>query len=136
MSEAQCLSLHIYYSLFYFPTNQLEFVILTLLQLKMATGLLFNGTVIYLAIKHVPWGKSRQPYLCRTVESGPSGCLQLAPLTGNHQGAAATSKQPRKAEVSYDDSRKTLTQYVQGEKKLTIFNFHFSYQILLPEYQK
>lgn len=29
-------------------------------------------------------------YLCSMVESGPSGCLQSAPFTGDHQGAAAT----------------------------------------------
>lgn len=29
-------------------------------------------------------------YLPVMFESGPSGCFQLAPLTGSHQGAAAT----------------------------------------------
>ncbi len=29
-------------------------------------------------------------YLCSMVESGPSGCLQSVPFTGDHQGAAAT----------------------------------------------
>lgn len=40
------------------------------------------------------------PNLCKVVlylsvmfESGPSGCFQLAPLTGSHQGAAATWQQ-------------------------------------------
>lgn len=32
-------------------------------------------------------------YLPVTFESGPSGCFQLAPLTGSHQGAAATWRQ-------------------------------------------
>lgn len=88
----------------------------------------FQHTGIYAAIKHVHWGKSHQPHLWRTVESGPSGCLQLAPLTGNHQGAAATSKQPRKAEVSDDDSRKHWLSMCRGKKNLMTFNFHFSYQ--------
>lgn len=82
-----------YFLLCYFPTNQRELVISTLLQMKMATEFLFNSTGIFLAIKNVHQGKNHQPHLCRTVESGPSGCLQLAPLTGNHQGAAATSRQ-------------------------------------------
>lgn len=78
----------------FLPTKSVEFFILTLLY-KTATEFLFNSIGTYFGMKHVIWGKTHQPHLCRTVESGPSGCLQLAPLTGNHQGAAATSKQPR-----------------------------------------
>lgn len=59
----------------------------------------------------VPGGA--QPHLCRTVESGPSGRLQLAPLTGNHQGAAATSKQQNNG-VS-DTALETLTPH--GQRK-------------------
>lgn len=36
-------------------------------------------------------------YLLEIFESGPSGCFQLAPFTGNHQGAAATCKGTRMA---------------------------------------
>lgn len=43
------------------------------------------------------------PYLLRMLEPGPSGCLQLAPFTGNHQGAAATWKE---TEMDREDALK------------------------------
>ena len=56
-------------------------------------------------------------YLLEILESGPSGRFQLAPFTGNHQGAAATWKGTRM--VREEDSNSQLKAILKNHHVTT-----------------